>query len=147
MKEEANELAQIASKYRLHPCVLDSLVRKEKIFIPIEDREVNSIEILEPINWRKPIVDYLRNPNNPVERKTRYRATSYVILGDTLFKKFVDGNLLNCLDKSEAYVALGEVHKGTYGAYQAGENEVRVVAAEVVLAKNGKRLCRIHTPL
>ena len=93
----------------------------DKIFIPIEEREVNSIDIISPDDWRKPIVDYLRNPNNPVERKIRYQANSYVIMGDTLFKKSIDGNLLACLDESKAYIALGEVHEGICGAHQAGE--------------------------
>ena len=67
MNEEANELAQIASKYRVSPHVLDSLVRVEKNILPIDERKVNSIDILKPTDWRKPIVDYLRNPNEPVE--------------------------------------------------------------------------------
>ena len=121
MNEVANELVQIASNYKIPPCILDSLVRVEKIFIPIEEREVNSFDIIAPDDWRKPIVDYLRNPNNPVERKTRYRVNSYDIMGDTLFKKSVDGNLLACLGESKAYIALGEVHEGICGAHQAGE--------------------------
>ena len=107
INEEANELAQIASKYKISPHVLDSLVRVEKIFIPIDEREVNFIDTLEPSNWRKPIVDYLRNPNESIKRKIRYRATGYAILGNTLVKKFVDDNLLTCLDESEAYVTSG----------------------------------------
>ena len=42
-------------------------------------------------------------------------------MGDTLFKKFVDGNLLVCLDGSEAYVALSEGHEGICEAHQVGE--------------------------
>lgn len=101
--------------------MLDSLVQVEKIFIPVDKKGVNLIAILEPTDWRKPIIDYLRNPNELVEKKIRYRAMGYVILGDTLFKKSVDGNLLTCSDESKVYVALGEVHEGICGAYQAGE--------------------------
>ena len=121
MNEEANELAQIASKYKVSPFVLDLLVRVEEIFKPIDEREVNLMDVLKSTDWRMPIVDYLRNPNEPVERKTRYRVESYVILGDTLFKKFANGNILTYLDESEAYVALGEVHKGIYEAHRVGE--------------------------
>ena len=57
MNEEENKLVQIALKYKVSPQILDSLVRVEKIFIPINEKEVNFIDILEPSDWRKPIVD------------------------------------------------------------------------------------------
>ena len=44
-----------------------------------------------------------------------------VILGDTLFKKSIDGNLLVCLDESKVYVTLGEVHEGICRDHQVGE--------------------------
>ena len=79
MNEEANELTQIASKYKVSRHVLASLVQVENFFLLIDEKEVNSIDVLEPIDWRKSIVDYLRNPNEPVERKTRYRASGCYI--------------------------------------------------------------------
>lgn len=66
-------------------------------------------------------MDYLRNSNESVKQKTKYRMAGYVILGYTLFEKSVDGYLLTCLDESEAYVVLGEVHEGICGAHQEGE--------------------------
>ena len=46
---------------------------------------------------------------------------NYVILGDSLFKKSIDGNLLTCLSESEAYIALAEVHEGICMAHQTRE--------------------------
>ena len=54
-------------------------------------------------------------------KKTKNKALNYVILGDSLFRKSIDGNLLTCLSESEAYIALAEVHEGICGAHHAGE--------------------------
>lgn len=35
----------------------------DEVFIPIEKREVILIDHLEPSDWRKPIVEFLRNPS------------------------------------------------------------------------------------
>ena len=54
--------------------------------------------------------------------ENKNRALNYVILGDSLYKKVVDGNIiLTCLGESEAYIALAEVHEGICGAHQVGE--------------------------
>ena len=83
-------------------------------------------------------MDYLKNLDEPVERKIRYRASSYVILGDTLFKKSVDGNLLTCLSKSNTVVTLAEVHKEICGTHQAKEkNEVSTTTIASILADDG----------
>ena len=53
--------------------------------------------------------------------KINYHAISYIIVGDTLFKKSVNGNLLTCLGKDDAYLALAKIHEGICGAHQAGQ--------------------------
>jgi len=114
--QEANDLAQIASGYK---------VSKGKIEEPIEiknkrsSRETPSRKLLIPklggaeapgehaqgtnlveifvINnltdddWQKPIVNYLENPDGTTCRKIKYRALSYVIVGNELFKKTPEG--------------------------------------------------------
>ena len=75
------------------------------------------IDQLELSNWRKPIVDYLENPNGSIDRKIRNRATNYVIFGDTLFRRSFDGGLSTCLGEDDAYLALAEVHEGIFGAH------------------------------
>ncbi|KAL1318352.1 hypothetical protein AAHE18_15G200100 [Arachis hypogaea] len=107
LNQEANELAQIASRYKIKPSTLEKLVL--------------SLEKLDPEDWRVPIVEYLKNPNLSVDKKLKYRAQSYVLISNVLFKKSVDGNLLTCLGEKEAYLALAEVHEGICGTHQSGE--------------------------
>jgi len=54
--------------------------------------------------WRKPIVNYLENPDGITCRKIKYRALSYIIMGNNLFKKTPEGVLLKCLGETDAYV-------------------------------------------
>ena len=87
----------------------------------VEEREVYLLSQLSSSDWRKPIIEFLRNPNAFVDRKTKNRALNYVILGDSLFKKSISGNLLTCLSESEAYIAPIEVREGICRAHQARE--------------------------
>jgi len=48
--------------------------------------EIFAINNLSNNDWRNPIVDYLENPSYIVSRKTKYRALSYVIIENELFK-------------------------------------------------------------
>nr|XP_025678255.1 uncharacterized protein LOC112778105 [Arachis hypogaea] len=121
LNQEANELAQIASRYKIKPSTLEKLVRIKDIFMPLREREVLSLEKLDPEDWRVSIVEYLKNPSLSVDRKLKYRAQSYVLISNVLFKKSVDGNLLTCLGEKEAYFALAEVHEGICGAHQSGK--------------------------
>ena len=86
-----------------------------------QEREIYYIGQLDSNDWRKPIVEYSKNPNLSIDRKTRYRALSYVLLGDFLYKKSIDENLLTFLGEREAFIALAEVHEGICGAHQLGE--------------------------
>ena len=79
------------------------------------------VKQLSSLDWRKPSVEFLRNPNASVDRKTKNKALHYIILGDSLFKKSINGNLLTCLSELEAYIALVEMHEGICRAHQAGE--------------------------
>src|ERR1043165_4693902 len=85
-----------------------------------EEFEVLNIDALADTDWRNPIVNYLRDPSVNTERKVKYRALSYVLIGNELFKKTPEGLLLKCLGENEAYLALSNVHSGACGAHQAG---------------------------
>jgi len=69
-------------------------------------------------DWRKEIVDYLRNSSKKVERRVRFQATKYVLLNDELYYHTVDGILLKCLGDDESKSLMGEIHEGVYGAHQ-----------------------------
>ena len=76
---------------------------------------------MDPSDWRKPIVDFIKDPNLVVDRKVKQSALNYIILGNTLFRKSVDGNLLTCLGEKEAYITITEVYEGICGSHQVGE--------------------------
>ena len=71
-----------------------------------ENFEISFIDSLTEQDWRKPIVDYLQSPTASTERKTKYRALSYILMGNDLFKKTPEGVLLKCLSETEAYITL-----------------------------------------
>ena len=96
--EEANRLAQHASGYQ-----------------PI-------LDILSAINaddWRKEIIDYLKDPSKKVERRDRFQATKYVFLEEELYYRTIDGVLLKCLGDDEAKSLMGEIQEGVCGAHQS----------------------------
>jgi hypothetical protein len=70
--EEANRLAQSASGYK-------------------ESQEVFAADIcalrtdLAEDDWRKEIINYLKDPSRKVSRKLRYKAIKFVLLDDNLF--------------------------------------------------------------
>lgn len=59
--------------------------------------EVFAIEKLPPSDWRKSIIEYLENPVGNIDKKIKYRALSYIRLGNELLKKNPKGILLKCL--------------------------------------------------
>ncbi|XP_050915881.1 uncharacterized protein LOC127130975 [Lathyrus oleraceus] len=135
--QEANDLAQIASGYRISKEKLEELVEvrgkamatrlsptdlesTQLGYANKEEFEVLAIDTLIDTDWRNPIINYLKDPSTDTERKTKYRALSYVLIGNELFKKTLEGILLKCLGESEAYLALSSVHSGACGAHQAG---------------------------
>ncbi|XP_058784458.1 uncharacterized protein LOC131659264 [Vicia villosa] len=135
--QEANDIAQIAYGYRISKEKLEELVevRGKAMATKLsqidlegnrlgyaneEEFEVLSIDTLVDTDWRSPIIDYLKDPSLNTDRKTKYRALSYVLIGNELFKKTPEGILLKCLGETETYLALASIHSGACGAHQAG---------------------------
>ncbi|XP_028193320.1 uncharacterized protein LOC114378935 [Glycine soja] len=148
--QEANDLAQIASGYKMSKEKLTQLIEiKDKLVLPeplstklpmpklvgasipqnnedesmddLQERiQILAIDNMLDNDWRKSIVEYLENPIGNVARKIKYRALNYVIVGNDLFKKTAEGVLLKCLSESEAYLAVSHVHSGACGSHQAG---------------------------
>ncbi|XP_057418138.1 uncharacterized protein LOC130712317 [Lotus japonicus] len=103
--QEANELAKIASGYMIDKLKLKELIRIKEKLSPL-DLDVMAIDNLTPNDWRKPIVEYLQNPVGSTNRKVMYRALSYTIIDNELFKKNVDDTLLKCLSEDDAFIAI-----------------------------------------
>ncbi|XP_058747191.1 uncharacterized protein LOC131620203 [Vicia villosa] len=136
--QEANDLAQEASGYKaLKDQNEEEIQVREKVratllspsdlsiiklgVVDNENFEIMTIDDMGGNDWRKPIVDYLRNPTGLTDRKIKYRALSYVLMGNELFKKTIEGVLLKCLGENEAFVSVSNVHSGTCDAHQAGQ--------------------------
>ena len=65
---------------------------------------LNAISAISADDWRKEIIDYLKDPSKKVERRVRFQATKYV---------------LKCLGDDEAKSLMGEIHEGVCGAHQS----------------------------
>ena len=143
--QEANDLAQMALGYKVSKEQMQEMIEirnkcssreapSKKLLIPklggVEASNghaqgTNLVEIfvinnLTDDDWRKPIVNYLENPDGINCRKIKYRALSYVIVGNDLFKKTPKGVLLKCLGETEAYAVVSNTHSGVCGTHQAG---------------------------
>ena len=70
-------------------------------------------------DWRREIVDYLKDPSRKVDRKVRFQTIKYVLLEEELYYRTIDGVLLKCIDKEEAKVLMGEIHEGVCGSPQS----------------------------
>jgi hypothetical protein len=78
--------------------------------------EVLGDGIVDEGDWRKDIIEYLKNPSQ-VSRKLRYKALKFVLVDDQLYHRTVDGVLLKCLNQEESKVFMGEIHEGVCGAH------------------------------
>ncbi|KAM1214314.1 hypothetical protein ACFX2J_010882 [Malus domestica] len=88
-----------------------------------------------PDDWRKPIMQYLDNPNGKHDRKTRVHATNYVMYQNELYRKGKDGLLLLCLGLQES----------ARSSSIRMENAMATSTARLFLAKDTKGLYRVCT--
>ena len=68
-------------------------------------------------DWRREIINYLKDPSKKVERHVRFQATKYVLLEGELYYRTVDGVLLKCLGDAKARSLMVEIHEGVCGAH------------------------------
>jgi hypothetical protein len=99
---EANDLAQKASGYKA-----------------ITDKADFLVQFLEIGDWRADIFNYLKDPARGHLRGIRYKAMKYVLTGDDMFYRTLEGLLLKCLGLTEANQLLHEVHEGACGTHQS----------------------------
>ncbi|XP_019172821.1 PREDICTED: uncharacterized protein LOC109168238 [Ipomoea nil] len=95
----------------------------------IEDFKRSSLDayLVLPVQARPPCwLDHLKEykktgalPPDEVDAKLAKRqAPTYVIIGDTLYKRSYNGALLRCLYPDEARAVIEEIHEGTCSAHQ-----------------------------
>ncbi|XP_058208221.1 uncharacterized protein LOC131321234 [Rhododendron vialii] len=133
MNTEANSLAQASTGLRLAPETIHKIIIIQNRLLPSVRRRGLGLEVFtsdftgeesdnEPENdWRTPIISFLKRPHHRASRKVRRRAISDILVGDELYKKsFEDNLLLRCLGHPEAMRVMIEVHEGICGAHQSG---------------------------
>jgi ribonuclease HI len=99
---EANDLAQKASGYKAIP-----------------DKADFPVQFLKTGDWRADIFNYLKDPAQGAPKRIRYKTINYVLMGDDMFYRTLEGLLLKCLGPTEANRLLHEVHEGAYETHQS----------------------------
>ena len=68
-----------------------------------------------------PIISFFQDRHLPQDieeaRKVRKRATRFMILNDTLYKRRFSMPYLKCVDKEEVKYVLEEIHEGVCGGH------------------------------
>ncbi|XLR19167.1 hypothetical protein S83_047079, partial [Arachis hypogaea] len=88
--QEANELAQMDSGYKISPRLIKQFSEIETNLTPLKVRGVFYANALDPNDWRYKIIDFLKNSNQIIDRKIKYLVLSFVLVGGDLFKKNFD---------------------------------------------------------
>jgi hypothetical protein len=60
-----------------------------------------------------------KDPAQEAPRKIRHKAIKYVLIGDDMFYRALEGLLLKCLVPTEANRLLHEVHEGAYETHRS----------------------------
>jgi hypothetical protein len=111
---KANNLAQDASGYQIKQGRFQNLITRTKKFLLVDSADNEA----DAIDWRAPIINYLRNPNVRTDRNVRRTTFKYVLMSDELYRRTVNDVLLKCLGPGDAILAMAEVHEGICGTHQ-----------------------------
>ena len=84
-------------------------------------KEVPTLMIQSTNSWMTPIISFLQDGHLPQDTdkgtKIKKKATRFVILNDTLYKRGFSLPYLKRVDKDEAKYILEEIHEGVCGDY------------------------------
>ncbi|KAM5551438.1 hypothetical protein ABKV19_026329, partial [Rosa sericea] len=123
----ANELAQLATGVTLRYGVRERILKVERRTLPSwmarrdppDDTSVATLESID-VDWRIPLINYLKHPDQTTDRRIRYLALNYFLRGDELRRRGEDSVDFRCVYGREAKQLMREVHSGICGAHQAG---------------------------
>jgi hypothetical protein len=101
---EANDLAQLASGYKAVAGGTD-----------------HQVHLLDQGDWRADIFNYLKDSARGAPKRIHYKAMRYILIGDDMFYRTLEGLLLKCLGPVESNQLLHEVHEGTCGTHQSAD--------------------------
>jgi hypothetical protein len=87
--------------------------------IPRTLDKASETAMVDPDDWRAPLVCYLENPGHIADIKVRRQDLKYVMLDNTLYRRTIDDLLLKCLGSDQSRIAMGKVYEGIYGTHQS----------------------------
>jgi hypothetical protein len=73
----------------------------------------------DAIDWRTPIINYLRNLCVKADRNVRRTTFKYVLMDDEFYRRSINDVLLKCLGPNDAILVMAEVHEGICGTHQS----------------------------
>jgi hypothetical protein len=81
------------------------------------------------VDWRQPFIDYIRELKVPTNKNLAEQiirqATSYVLVGDKLYRRgATSGVLMKCVPQEEGKDILEEIHKGVCGNHTSSRTLV-----------------------
>ena len=177
MNEQADSLAQASTGLKLPPGVMSKVITVTKRLLPSVKRRALGLNIcaadptdlvvdpslpdeedVEPPDWRVPIIQFLLDPEMDVSRKVKRRAVNYILIGDDLYKKSLqDDLLLRCIDGIEVLRVMAEVHEGICGAHQSGLKMRWLIRRygyywpsileDCIKFSRGCQACQLHGPI
>jgi ribonuclease HI len=72
-------------------------------------------------DWRRPIIKYIKNEEEPYDKNTAERiarqSTHYTLIGETLYRRGASGVLMKCILSATGKQLLDEVHAGQCGVH------------------------------
>jgi hypothetical protein len=85
------------------------------------------VHLLDQGDWRADIFNYLKDSARGAPKRIRYKAMRYILIGDDMFYRTLEGLLLKCLGPVESNRLLHEVHEGTCGTHQSAHKMKRLI--------------------
>ncbi|XP_061990859.1 uncharacterized protein LOC133709212 [Rosa rugosa] len=80
---------------------------------------VAALDLID-VDWRVPLIAYLKQPDHSADRKIRFLVLNYFLRNDELLQRGEDGVDFKCVYGREAKCLMREAHAGVCGAHQAG---------------------------
>ncbi|XP_015942775.1 uncharacterized protein LOC107468047 [Arachis duranensis] len=127
IERDQNHRADILSKLATSQSHNASLLQST-----LQEPSINMIGNLQSEDsWQKPYIQYLKNAKFPPEvkdiKKFKRQASFFTLLNDELYRRGYSRPLLKCLDRSEAEIALAEVHEGICGIHSGARSLARKI--------------------
>ncbi|RVW96461.1 hypothetical protein CK203_029701 [Vitis vinifera] len=124
----------------------DTIVRPlliESRFVSAYCCLINETEFDDGLPWYHDIYQFLRLSTYPEaamtkdKRALRQLATQFVICGETLYKRSIDGMLLSCSNRTSTNRVMREVHAGVCGPHMGRHMLTYIIGKILVKSSSG----------